>query len=126
MITQIEVTGIHYEVGNDIKKYVTKKIGRLDRFVPRHARKSLKAEIRLEERKTKSDKNQCEVVLVLPDKKIIAAKDATINMFAAVDIVEQKLKNQLKKYKAQHGGDRQDHHGKLRRLLRRKPRDDQM
>lgn len=119
MISQIEVTGIHYEVGNDIKKYVTRKIGRLDRFVPRHARKAVVAEIRLEERKTKSDKNQCEVVLVLPDKRL-TAKDATINMFAAVDIVEQKLKNQLKKYKAQHGGDNQDHHGKLRRMFRRR------
>lgn len=121
MISQIEVTGIHYEVGSDIKKYVTRKVGRLDRFVPRHARKALRAEIRLEERKTKSDKNQCEVVLFLPDKKTITAKEATINMFAAVDIVEQKLKNQLKKYKAQHGGDHQDHHGKLRRILRRRP-----
>ena len=120
MISQIEVTGIHYEVGSDIKKYVTKKVGRLDRFVPRHARKALTAEVRLEERKTKSDKNQCEVVLILPDKKTITAKDATINMFAAVDIVERKLKNQLKKYKAQHGGDHQDHHGKLRRMLRRR------
>lgn len=125
MIAQIDITGIHYELGNDIKKYVNKKIGRLDRFVPRHARKSLKVEVLLEERKTKSDKNQCEVIMVLPEQRI-AAKEATVNMFAAVDIVEQKLKNQLKKYKAQHGGDHQDHHGKLRRILRRRPRADQM
>lgn len=125
MIAQIDITGIHYELTNDIKKYVNKKIGRLDRFVPRHARKSLKVEVLLEERKTKSDKNQCEVIMVLPEQRI-AAKEATVNMFAAVDIVEQKLKNQLKKYKAQHGGDHQDHHGKLRRILRRRPRMDQM
>lgn len=120
MISQIDITGIHYELNKDIKKYVDKKIGRLDRFVPRHARKSLKVEVLLEERKTKSDRNQCEVIMVLPEQRI-AAKEATVNMFAAVDIVEQKLKNQLKKYKAQHGGDHQDHHGKLRRLLRRRP-----
>lgn len=125
MIAQIDITGIHYELTNDIKKYVNKKIGRLDRFVPRHARKSLKVEVLLEERKTKSDKNQCEVIMVLPEQRI-AAKEATVNMFAAVDIVEQKLKNQLKKYKAQHGGDHQDHRGKLRRILRRKPRMDQI
>lgn len=120
MITHIDITGKHYTVKPDLKKYITKKIGRLDRFVPRSARKSLKVEVILEERKTKSDRNQCEVILHVPDQKI-TAKDATVNMFAAVDIVENKLKNQLRKYKATHGGDRQDHKGVLRKLLRRRP-----
>jgi len=124
MITQIDITGIHYELNADIKKYVNKKIGRLDRFVPRHARKTIKAEVHLEERKTKSDRNKCEVIITLPDKTI-TAHDATVNMFAAVDIVENKLKNQLRKYKASHGGDHQDHRGTLRKLLRRKPPTDQ-
>lgn len=123
MITQIDITGIHYETKADIKKYIRKKIGRLDRFVPRQARKSIKAEVVLQELKTKSDRNQCEVILHLPEQ-MITAKDSTINMFAAVDIVEKKLKNQLNKYKATHGGDHQDKHGRLRKLLRRKPRQD--
>lgn len=117
MISHIDISGIHYEVSEDLKKYVTKKIGRLDRFVPRHARKTLKAEIRLTELKTKTDRNQCEITLHLPEQQL-AAHDATINMFAAVDIVETKLKTQLKKYKDSHGGDKQDHRGFLRRLRR--------
>ncbi len=117
MISHIDISGIHYEVSKDLKKYVSKKIGRLDRFVPRHARKTLKAEIRLTELKTKTDRNQCEITLHLPEQQI-AAKEATINMFAAVDIVETKLKTQLKKYKDSHGGDKQDHRGFLRRLRR--------
>lgn len=123
MITQIDITGIHYEAKDDIKKYTRKKIGRLDRFVPRHARKSIKVEVILKELKTKADRNQCEVIIHLPEK-MITAKDSTINMFAAVDIVEKKLKNQLTKYKATHGGEHQDHRGRLRKLLRRKPRED--
>lgn len=123
MITQIDITGIQYEAKEDIKKYIRKKIGRLDRFVPRHARNSIKAEVILKELKTKADRNQCEVILHLPEQ-MITAKDSTINMFAAVDIVEKKLKNQLNKYKATHGGDPQDRHGRLRKLLRRKPRQD--
>ena len=123
MITQIDITGIHYEAKDEIKKYVRKKIGKLDRFVPRHARKSIKAEVVLQELKTKSDRNQCEVILHLPEQ-ILTAKDSTVNMFAAVDIVEKKMKNQLNKYKATHGGDHHDRHGKLRKLLRRKPRQD--
>lgn len=117
MISQIEITGIHYEVSDDLKKYITKKVGKLDRYVPRHARKSMHAEIKLRELKTKNDRNQCEIIVHLPESQL-TAKQSTVNMFAAVDIVETKIKNQLKKYKASHGGDNQDHHGKLRRFLR--------
>lgn len=117
MITHIDISGIHYEVSDDLKKYITKKVGKLDKFVPRHARKSLTADVRLTERKTKTDKNQCEIVLHLPNQQI-TAKEATVNMFAAIDIVETKLKSQLKKYKGTHGGDKQDHRGILRRLVR--------
>lgn len=120
MISHIDISGIHYEVTDDLKKYITKKVGKLDKFAPRHARKSIHAEVKLSERKTKSDRNQCEIIIHLPEQQIMA-KEATINMFAAIDIVEAKIKNQLRKYKAMHGGDHQDHHGRLRRLLRRKP-----
>ncbi len=117
MISHIEISGIHYEVSDDLKKYVTKKVGRLDRFVPRHARKSMYIEVKLSELKTKSDRNQCEIIVHLPEQQI-TAKQSTVNMFAAIDIVETKIKNQLRKYKASHGGDKQDHRGILRRFRR--------
>lgn len=117
MISQIEISGIHYEVGDEIKKYLTKKLGKLDKYVPRHARKTVHLEVKLSERQTKSDRNQCEVIVHLPDQKL-TAKEATINMFAAIDIVEAKIGNQLKKYKALHGGDHKDHRGILRRFRR--------
>ena len=117
MISKIDITSIHYEAGEDLKKYITKKLSRLDRFVPRHARKSINVEVILEERKTKTDRNQCEIIVHLPEQQL-TAKDATINMFAAVDIVEAKIKTQLKKYKETHGGDKSDRRGVLRRLFR--------
>jgi putative sigma-54 modulation protein len=46
MITAIEITGLNnYSVDETTKKYVTKKIGRLDRYLPRHARASVSAEL---------------------------------------------------------------------------------
>lgn len=117
MISHIDVSGIHYEVSEDLKKYITKKVGKLDRFAPRHARKTISAEVKLTELKTKSDRNQCEIILHLPDQQIVA-KEATVNMFAAIDIAETKVKAQLKKYKQTHGGDKQDHRGILRRMVR--------
>lgn len=117
MISHIDISGIHYEVSEDLKKYVTKKVSKLDKFAPRHARKSIKAEVKLSELKTKSDRNQCEIIIYLPEQQLVA-KEATVNMFAAIDIAETKIKTQLKRYKQTHGGDMQDHRGVLRRLFR--------
>lgn len=117
MISHIDISGIHYEVSDDLKKYITRKVSKLDRFVPRHARKSMHVDVKLTELKTKSDRNQCEIIVHLPDQQVMA-KESTVNMFAAIDIVETKVKNQLKKYKELHGGDKQDHRGTLRRFFR--------
>lgn len=103
MIKKIEIVGDGVELGEDIKKYIIRKVSRLDRFVPRHARKSMHAEVRMRENSHKTNNNnkyECEVVIHVPHEQIMA-KEATLNMFAAVDIVETKLKNQLFKYKAQ-------------------------
>ena len=98
MITHIDITGVRYEVDDLTRKYVTKKIGRLDRFLPRHARKTAKAEVVLKLVNRKAGNTyECDVNIILPGKRI-NAKDSTMNMIAAVDIVEQKLKVQLKKY----------------------------
>lgn len=99
MIEPINMVGIKLELDEDIKRYVTKKIGRLDRYLPRHARATAHAEVRLRDANLNhGNRYECEVVLHLPQESL-TAKDSTLNAFAAVDIVEQKLKNQLKKYK---------------------------
>ena len=99
MINLIEITGVKYDVDATTKKYVTKKIARLDRYLPRHARKSASAEVKLKEvNRDHGNKYEAEVILHVPEK-VITAKDSTVNMLAAVDIVEAKLINQLRKYK---------------------------
>lgn len=119
MIHKLEIDGVHMEVGTDLRKYVHKKIGRLDRYVSRHARASLHAEIKLKEGKHKGQEERtCEVILHLPHETI-AVKETTINVYAAVDIAEEKLKTQLKKYKDLHNSSRL-----YRRLLARRGRAD--
>ncbi|PLS80700.1 ribosomal subunit interface protein [Candidatus Saccharibacteria bacterium] len=99
MIEPINMVGIKLDLDDDIKRYVSKKIGRLDRYLPRHARITAHAEVRLRDAKMNhGNRYECEVVLHLPGESI-TARDSTLNMFAAIDIVEQKLKNQLKRYK---------------------------
>lgn len=99
MIEALTITGIKYEVDDKSKKYITKKIGALDRFLPRHARKSTKVEVKVAQIDQKDgNKYEVEVVMTVPNK-VITAKDSTLNVLAAVDIVEAKLSTQLRKYK---------------------------
>jgi putative sigma-54 modulation protein len=123
MLKRIDITGLHYEVDDTTKRYVMRKIGRLDRYASRHARKSLRAEVMLSQvNKAHSNKYECEIILHVPDEVIIA-KDSTLNMLAAVDIVEAKLRTQLKKYKDERLG-YHGHHNLIGRLKRRFRRSD--
>lgn len=102
MIERIEITGVNLDLGDDIKKYITKKIGQVDKYLPRHARQSAHVEVKMRQTNNRlGNKYECEVIVHVPDKPL-TAKDATLNMFAAVDIVEQKIKNQSVKYKQAH------------------------
>jgi len=106
MIQKLDINGVHLEVGDDLKRYVQKKLGRLDRYVPRHARESMHLEVKLKEGKAKDrSERTCEIVLHLPGENI-AVKETTINIYAAIDIVETKLRHQLKKYKDLHASPR--------------------
>lgn len=101
MINRISITGVGYEVDESTKKYVIKKISRLDRYIPRHARKSATAEVILKEvNRAHGNKYEAEVIMQVPNK-VLTAKDSTINILAALDIVEAKLAAQLHKYKAE-------------------------
>lgn len=117
MIKKIEINGIHSDVTPELKKYIKKKIGKLDQYMPVHARDSAHAEVKLKEQKIKTrNECTCEIILHLP-KETIITQETTMNMFAAVDVVEEKLKNRIKKYKQKHGSGRL-HHRILARLKR--------
>jgi putative sigma-54 modulation protein len=99
MIEAIDITGVKFDVDQTTRKYVTKKIGRLDRYLPKHARKSVTADVKLREvNRDHGNKYEAEVILNVPDK-ILMAKDSTVNILAAIDIVESKIITQLHKYK---------------------------
>ena len=101
MIAQIEITGVGgYKPDEATKKYIKKKIGKLDRLAPRHARKTMRAEVKLAEvNRENGNKYEADALVIVPDKQL-TAKDSTMNVLAAIDIVEAKLATQLRKYKA--------------------------
>jgi len=111
MIKKLEINGVHMTVGKDLRKYVHKKIGGLEKYIPKHARKSAHVEVKLKEGKIKTKvERTCEVIIHLP-QEVMMVSETTINMFAAIDIVEEKLKHLLHKYKEMHADP------KLRRRL---------
>jgi ribosomal subunit interface protein len=111
MLQKFEVQGVHTTVDDNLRKYVNKKIGGLDHYISRHGRQSAHVEVWLKEGKAKNNTHcTCEVTFYLP-QETINLKESAYNMYAAVDIVEAKLKQQLKKYKDLHTN------GKLTRHL---------
>lgn len=112
MLQKFDLKGVHTTIDENLQKYVTRKIGRLDRYMPRAHRDSAHAIVELKEAaKAKEQKRYtCDVTLHMP-RETLEVKESTLNMYAAIDIVEEKLKQRIKKYKETHAS------GKLARRL---------
>lgn len=123
MIEKIDIAASKVELTEDLNKYITKKFGRLDKYMSRHARKSVHAEVKLkEETGKKKDKYTVEAIIHMPNKTLTAI-DSTINVFAAIDIVEAKLKNQLRKIHEKTANHKSDRKGFLKRARARVDRE---
>ena len=110
MLQKFEVQGVHTTVDDALRKYVNRKIGGLDRYLSKHDRQSAHGEVILRESKSKkTDHCSCEAILYLPHQTLVA-KERAMNMYAAVDIVEAKLKLQIKKYKDKHENGKMHRH----------------
>lgn len=119
MLKKFEVQGIHFNIDDELREYVTKKIGDLDHYISKRVRESAHAEVFLKEDKAKNKQHcMCEVTLFLPHQTIVV-KESAETMYAAVDIAEDRVKNQLQIYKDKHDGKLRRH---LIARLRRKTR----
>lgn len=120
MIKHIDIAAAQksYEVDADLQKYIQKKIGKLDRHMSKKNRDVVRADVKLRENKGSGDKKYtCEVILHRPGGNLTAT-ESTMNMYAAVDIVEQKLQNQLKKSKEKSSANKNKQKGRARRKIR--------
>lgn len=101
MIKHIDISTSQksYKIDADLEKYIQKKIGKLDRHMKRRNRDVVRADVKVKENTAKSDKKcTVEAILHIPGSRLTAS-ESTLNMYAAVDIVEAKLQNQLKRHK---------------------------
>ena len=101
MITNISIAAPQKtnSVSDDIDKYIIKKIGKLDKYMKRQNREGARAEVKVKESTGKGGKKcTVEVLLHTADYKLTAV-ESTVNMHAAVDIVEAKLQKQIRRFK---------------------------
>lgn len=100
MIEKIEITGSNYKVEESFQRYATKRIGKLDRYLPRGSKKDVVAKVVVTEvDRAHGNKYAISVAMEIPGGKVIAAKDECSNVFAGIDIVEAKLMGQIRRYK---------------------------
>ncbi|HEX5744185.1 MAG TPA: ribosome-associated translation inhibitor RaiA [Candidatus Saccharimonadales bacterium] len=110
MFERYEVQGIHTAIDDRLRAHIDRKLGGLDRYIARQNRDAAHLEVHLKETGKKGNaQSRCEVTLHLPHQNIII-KESAVNLYAAVDIVEAKLKQQLQKYKELHGSGKQRRH----------------
>lgn len=102
MIENIEVTGSNYKVEAGLTKYVEKRIGKLDRHLPRQNRKDVVAKIVVSQvNREHGNKYEISASLDIPGGKVIAAKDEASNVFAGIDLLEAKLDGQIRRFKTE-------------------------
>jgi len=100
MIEKIEISGNGYKVDEPFRKYVDKRLGKLDRYLPRNAKKDVMMKVSVSEvSKNKSEKYSISVTMEMTGGKVITAKDECSNVFAGIDLVEAKLTGQIRRYK---------------------------
>ena len=100
MIDKIEITGNDYKVDEPLKKYAQKRLGKLDKYLPKGSKKDVVCKMVVEGiGKGKSGKFEISVAMELTGGKVIAARDECSNVFAGVDLVEAKLLGQIRRYK---------------------------
>ena len=110
MVQKLDIHGIHTEVSDKLKQYITSKINHLEKYVPTKSRESLHVEVFIEEDKNRStEQMMCEVIFHLP-KQVISAKEGTLNFYSAMDMTEEKLKGSLTRYKQLHDDGRKERH----------------
>lgn len=97
-----QITGRQYDIDEELEKYINTKLAKLDKYFPRAYRpKGMRVEIFRDPSGKEDNRYRCSVNLEVPGPDIMA-EAATMNPHSAVDIVEVKLKGQIRRYKERH------------------------
>ncbi len=98
-----EVAARNFEVDGKMRDYVEEKIGGLEKYLPRQVRETASCSVTLEDDPNGREDNRyvCDAVMTVEGTTLVS-REGTVNIYAAVDIVEAKIKAQLSTYKEKH------------------------
>jgi len=118
MIENIEISGVKYQIDESLKKYATKRLGGLDKFLPKKNRKDVVMRVVVKQvNRSHGNKYEISAAVDVPGGKMMTARDEAGNVFAGIDILEAKLRGQVRKFKAEKMA--RDKKSVLKKLLKR-------
>lgn len=89
---KIIISGKQLDLTDGIKNAIEEKIGRLDYYI--HPETEVKVTV-----SAKKSRQKVEVTIIPISGPIVRAEDSEENLYAAIDVVYDKLNKQLRKYK---------------------------
>lgn len=116
---QVNIQGHGIELTSYLRDYTHKKIGKLTEFFQNIQKAMVVLDYRKIDDLTRS--HVAEVSLWVAGKKVIRATEAGQDMYAAIDLVCDELKRQLKKHKEKHVKERRREAEKIKELSRSIP-----
>jgi putative sigma-54 modulation protein len=93
---QLIIKGKNMQVTDPLREYVTRKLGKLDRFLPNLD--EVRVELSVASAKSNKDRQVVQVTM-RSNSTILRAEERSVDMLAAIDAVRDKLQRQIKRYK---------------------------
>lgn len=90
---KFNVRGENIEITNALKEYAERKVGRIEKYFDTPPTSEVKVTMKVEK-----DVHSVEVTIVFPNL-VLRGEEENIDMYAAIDLVVEKLERQIKKYK---------------------------
>lgn len=118
----VEISGTNYKLNDHEQDYVEKKCRKLVNHLSSHSRNGAFVSAKITKIEPKDgNEYQCDVVLTLPDKTLVASESSPA-LTTAIDEVENKLQGQIRRYKTERRNDGVNRGGivaRIKRSLRR-------
>ena len=93
---KVVVHGRNVDVTDYVKEYVTKKVKRLERYLPEIS--EVRAELTQNMTRSANDRFTAQVT-IWANGQILRAEEATSDIFASVDMAIDKISNQIRRFK---------------------------
>ena len=105
---KVMVHGRNVDVTDYVKEYVTKKVGKLERYLPQIG--EVRAELTQNMTRSANDRYTAQVT-IWANGQILRAEEATSDIFASIDATVDKISSQIRRFKGrQHDNRRRAGH----------------